>query len=125
MLSLAIEPNETSQTTDKGDAGEQEGERGEKHQEDRVDAPEGHEVAEKAVEQEEVKKSTPEKVSRFGKLFKIKPHVKNVPKEESSGENPAAPSPAEAQTQQVSGPSSCSQHPLLRFTPSVLNSDPR
>lgn len=98
LLSLATEPNETSQVTDEGD-----GEHGgQPEEEEHVDAPVINEIPEKAVKKEEVKKSKEGKGSRFGKLFKIKPHLKNVPKEESSGESPAGPSPPEAEPQQVS-----------------------
>lgn len=98
LLSLATEPDETSQVTDEAD-----GEHGgQPEEEEHVDAPVVNEIPEKAVKKEEVKKSKEGKGSRFGKLFKIKPHLKNVPKEESSGESPAGPSPPEAEPQQVS-----------------------
>lgn len=95
LLSLATEPNGIGQVTDGGD-----GEREEEH----VDAAVLNEVVEKVVEQEEEKKSKEEKVSRFGKLFKMKPHVKKVAKEESPGESPAG----EEEPQQVSASHFCS-----------------
>lgn len=98
LLSLATEPDGTSQVTDRGDGGRREGEREEEH----GDAPVIDEIPEKAVKQEEVKNSKGEKGNRFGKLFKVKPHLKNVPQEESSGESPAGLSPPEAEPQQVS-----------------------
>lgn len=93
-MSLPTEPNGTSQ------AGE--GGREEEREEEHVDAPVITEVPAKAVKQEEVKKSKGEKGSRFGKIFKVKSHRKNVPPEESSGESPAGLSPPEAEPQQVS-----------------------
>lgn len=97
LLSLATEPNGTSQVTDEGD-----GEGGGQREEERGDAPVIDEIPEKAVKQEEVKKSKEGKGSRFGKLFKVKSHQKHIPEEESSGESPAGLSPPEAEPQQVS-----------------------
>ncbi|XP_056897012.1 breast carcinoma-amplified sequence 1 isoform X4 [Takifugu flavidus] len=97
LLSLAVEPNGIGQVTDGGD-GEHEGEHRGEHEEEHVDAAVVNEAIEKVVE--EVKKSKEEKVSRFGKLFKMKPHVKNVPKEESPGESPAGASTPEEEPQQ-------------------------
>lgn len=106
LLSLATEPNGIGQVTDGGD-GEDEGEHKGEPEEEHVDAAVVNEVVEKVVEQEEVKKSKEEKASRFGKLFKLKPHVKNVPKEESSGESPAGASSPEEEPQQVSASRFC------------------
>lgn len=111
LLSFAEAPDGTSGLTDKGD-GEEQKEQEEKHEEENkeeqkqeeVDAPVINEIAEKPVEQEEVKKTKSAKSSRFGKLFKIKPHVKKVPKEESSGESQ---SPPEAEPQQVRASDFC------------------
>lgn len=105
LLSLAVEPNGIGQVTDGGD-GEHEGEHRGEHEEEHVDAAVVNEAIEKVVE--EVKKSKEEKVSRFGKLFKMKPHVKNVPKEESPGESPAGASTPEEEPQQVSASHFCS-----------------
>ncbi|XP_029690127.1 breast carcinoma-amplified sequence 1 isoform X4 [Takifugu rubripes] len=102
LLSLAVEPNGIGQVTDGGD-GEHEGEHRGEHEEEHVDAAVVNEAIEKVVE--EVKKSKEEKVSRFGKLFKMKPHVKNVPKEESPGESPAGASTPEEEPQQESSSS--------------------
>lgn len=102
LLSLATEPNGTNQVTDEGDGERRDQGEEEEHDEEHIDAPDFNEVSEKAVKQEEVKKSKGKKGSRFGKLFNIKPHLKNVPQEESSGESPAGLSPPEAEAQQVS-----------------------
>lgn len=114
LLSLATEPNGTSQATDEGDGeggGQREEERKEEgEEEEHVDAPVMEEIPEKEAKQEEVKKSKEGKGSRFGKLFKIKSHQKSVPQEESSGESPAGLSPPEAEPQQVSA------SPLLFLT---------
>lgn len=106
-MSLAIEPNGIGQVTDGGD-GEHEGEHKGEHEEEQIDAAVVNEVVEKVVEQEEVKKSKEEKVSRFGKLFKMKPHVKKVPKEESPGESPPGASAPEEEPHQVSASRFCS-----------------
>lgn len=98
LLSLATEANRIGRVTD-----EEDGQHEEKHEEEHVDAPGIGEKSDKAVQQEKVKKSKEEKKgSRFGKIFKIKPHLKNVPQEESAGESPAGLSPPEAEPQQVS-----------------------
>lgn len=107
---MATEPNGTSPSTEGGDGEEEGGGEGEGG-EDHADAALVNEVIEKAVEQEEVKKHKEEKVSRFGKLFKKKPHVKDVPKEESSGEAAAGVGPPEPEPQQVSTPRFCSSNP--------------
>lgn len=88
--------------------GEHEGEHKGEREEEQVDAAVA--VAVEAIEQvvEEVKKSKAEKVSRFGKLFKMKPQVKSVPKEESPGEAAAGASAPEEEPQQVSASHFCS-----------------
>lgn len=89
-MSLATEPNGIGQVTDGGE-GEREGE----HELEHAAVAVIMEAIEKVAEQEEVKKSKEEKVSRFGKLFKMKPPGKKVPKEESPGESPAGASAPE------------------------------